>query len=101
MRSWRRFARAATRACERSCASRRSTASGAVSRLSIGGRRRGTDLAVLDRVGVTAPIVGVGKPEQLDDAVAATSLRLTPEEMHALGQPYLPHPVAGIEVPFG
>jgi len=42
---------------------------------------------------VAAPIVGATKPHHLDDAVAALSVRLTPEEIAALEAPYLPHPV--------
>jgi 1-deoxyxylulose-5-phosphate synthase len=42
---------------------------------------------------VTAPIVGASKPHHLDDAVAALSLNLTPEEIAALEEPYVPHPV--------
>jgi len=48
---------------------------------------------------VTSPIVGASKPGHLEDAVAALSLRLTPEEIAALEQLYVPHPVVGIEVP--
>jgi aryl-alcohol dehydrogenase-like predicted oxidoreductase len=44
---------------------------------------------------VTAPIVGASKPHHLDDAVAALSLNLTPEEIAALEEPYIPHPVVG------
>jgi aryl-alcohol dehydrogenase-like predicted oxidoreductase len=44
---------------------------------------------------VTAPIIGASKPEHLDDAVAALSLQLTPEETEALQELYVPHPVAG------
>ncbi|TBW37619.1 aldo/keto reductase [Siculibacillus lacustris] len=44
---------------------------------------------------VTAPIVGASKPQHLDDAVAALSLALTPEEIATLEAPYLPHAVAG------
>ncbi len=47
------------------------------------------------RPGVTAPIVGASKPAHLQDAVAALSLRLTPEEVAALEAPYIPHAVAG------
>jgi aryl-alcohol dehydrogenase-like predicted oxidoreductase len=70
-------------------------------------RRRGVSRAqvalawLADQPGVTAPIVGVAKSEQLDDAVAAASLHLTADEMRALAEPYVPHAVAGIEVPFG
>ncbi|MGC8481507.1 MAG: aldo/keto reductase [Acidimicrobiales bacterium] len=44
---------------------------------------------------VTAPIVGVTKRSQLDDAVASVSLRLTEEEIARLEEPYQPHGVAG------
>ncbi len=44
---------------------------------------------------VTAPIVGASKPQHLDDALAALSLNLTPEEIAALEEPYVPHPVVG------
>ena len=47
--------------------------------------------------GVTAPIVGASKPAQLDDAVAALSLTLQPDEVAALEAPYLPHAVVGFE----
>ncbi len=44
---------------------------------------------------VTAPIIGAGKPQHLTDAVAALSLNLTAEEIAALEEPYVPHPVVG------
>lgn len=44
---------------------------------------------------VTAPIVGASKPQHLDDAVAALSLKLTDEEIKALEEPYTPHAIAG------
>lgn len=44
---------------------------------------------------VTAPIVGASKLHHLDDAVAALSLNLTPEEISLLEEPYAPHPVVG------
>jgi aryl-alcohol dehydrogenase-like predicted oxidoreductase len=44
---------------------------------------------------VTAPIVGASKPHHLQDAVAALSVHLTPEEIAALEEPYIPHPVLG------
>jgi 1-deoxyxylulose-5-phosphate synthase len=50
---------------------------------------------LLHKPGVTAPIVGATKPEQLSDAVAAVEVKLTPEEIAALEAPYAPHPVAG------
>jgi 1-deoxyxylulose-5-phosphate synthase len=48
---------------------------------------------------VTAPIVGASKLAHVDDAVAALSLNLTAEEIAELEEPYVPHAVAGIEVP--
>ena len=36
-----------------------------------------------------------GRPRSLEDAVAAVSLKLTPEEIASLEEPYIPHPVAG------
>ena len=44
---------------------------------------------------VTAPIVGVSKPEQLDQLVAALDIELDDEECEALETPYVPHPVLG------
>jgi aryl-alcohol dehydrogenase-like predicted oxidoreductase len=44
---------------------------------------------------VTSPIVGVTKPQHLEDAVAAVDLELTPEEFASLEEPYTPHPVVG------
>ena len=44
---------------------------------------------------VTAPIIGASKPNHLDDAVAALSLKLPPEETAALEAPYVPHPIVG------
>lgn len=50
---------------------------------------------VLSRPGITAPIIGASKPHHLDDAVAALSIALAPEEMAFLEEPYRPHPVLG------
>jgi aryl-alcohol dehydrogenase-like predicted oxidoreductase len=44
---------------------------------------------------VTSPIVGATKPHHLTDAVAALSLKLTPDEAKSLEEPYTPHPVLG------
>jgi len=46
---------------------------------------------------ITAPILGVSKPPHLDDALAALKIKLTPEQMAALEEPYVPHPIAGHE----
>ena len=50
---------------------------------------------VLHQDVVTAPIIGASKPHHLEDAVAALSMKLTPEEIASLEEPYLPHPVLG------
>jgi aryl-alcohol dehydrogenase-like predicted oxidoreductase len=44
---------------------------------------------------VSAPIVGVGKPHHLEDAVASLDLELTADEVAALEEHYVPHAVAG------
>ncbi|AOK56077.1 aldo/keto reductase [Burkholderia stagnalis] len=50
---------------------------------------------LLQKSGVTAPIIGASKARHLEDAVAALSLELTAEEIAALEAPYVPHAVAG------
>jgi 1-deoxyxylulose-5-phosphate synthase len=50
---------------------------------------------LLQKPGVTAPIVGATKLEHLDDAVAAEQLTLEPEEIARLEEPYLPHTISG------
>jgi aryl-alcohol dehydrogenase (NADP+) len=50
---------------------------------------------ILRQPGVTAPIIGVTKVEQLDDAVAALDVVLDDEECRRLEEPYVPHPVLG------
>ena len=44
---------------------------------------------------VTAPIIGASKPQHLDDAVAALTLKLEAAEIAQLEAPYVPHTVAG------
>lgn len=74
---------------------------GVVDRLSEIAGKRGVPRAqvalawLLAKPGVTAPIVGASKPHHLEDAVAALSVKLSPEEIAALEEPYLPHPVLG------
>ena len=51
---------------------------------------------MLGKAPVTAPIIGVSKPAQLDDALAALGLKLDAAEVAALEAPYEPHAVAGI-----
>jgi aryl-alcohol dehydrogenase-like predicted oxidoreductase len=50
---------------------------------------------LMQKPGITAPIVGATNVEHLDDAVAAQSLQLAPEEIAALEAPYVPHQVTG------
>jgi aryl-alcohol dehydrogenase (NADP+) len=50
---------------------------------------------LMNKPGITAPIIGASKPQHLSDALAALNLKLTPEEMAALEEPYIPHPIAG------
>jgi aryl-alcohol dehydrogenase-like predicted oxidoreductase len=50
---------------------------------------------LLSQPGVTAPIVGATKPKHLEDAVEALSIKLTPKEVEALEEPYVPHWIAG------
>jgi aryl-alcohol dehydrogenase-like predicted oxidoreductase len=50
---------------------------------------------ILSKPVITAPIVGATKPHHLDDAVAALSVQLTPDEIHHMEEAYQPHPVIG------
>jgi aryl-alcohol dehydrogenase (NADP+) len=50
---------------------------------------------LLSRPGVTAPIVGASQTWQLEEAVKALEVTLTPEDSAALEAPYRPHPVLG------
>ncbi len=50
---------------------------------------------VRQQPGITAPIVGATKLSHLDDAIASLAVTLAPEELRALGAPYVPHAVAG------
>jgi aryl-alcohol dehydrogenase-like predicted oxidoreductase len=51
---------------------------------------------VIQKAGITAPIIGASRVGHLEDAMAALALRLTAEEIAALEAPYVPHPVSGI-----
>jgi 1-deoxyxylulose-5-phosphate synthase len=55
---------------------------------------------LLQKEPVTAPIIGATKMSHLEDAVAALSIKLTPEEISFLEDPYVPHPVYGFNVGF-
>jgi aryl-alcohol dehydrogenase-like predicted oxidoreductase len=50
---------------------------------------------LLQRPGVTAPIVGATKLGHVEDALAAEQLSLSEEEIAALEEPYVPHAIAG------
>lgn len=50
---------------------------------------------LLHQPAVTAPIIGASKPHHLTDALAATDLKLSTDEIAALEEPYVPHPVLG------
>lgn len=50
---------------------------------------------LLQKPGVTAPIVGASRPQHLEDAVAALAVKLSAEEVARLEEPYVPHAVAG------
>ena len=50
---------------------------------------------LLSRKGISAPIVGASKMQHLDDAIAATELKLDDDEIKALSKPYMPHRVLG------
>ena len=50
---------------------------------------------LLQKKGVTAPIVGATKPHHLEDAAAALSVKLSPEDVAYLEEAYVPHPVMG------
>ena len=72
-----------------------------VDRLKELSEKRGTPMAtlalawMLNKPVITSPIVGATKPNHLTDAVAALSVKLTPEEITSLEEPYIPHPVLG------
>jgi aryl-alcohol dehydrogenase-like predicted oxidoreductase len=51
---------------------------------------------LLTKPAITAPIVGATKPHHLQDAVAAVSLKLSPDEIASLEELYTPHPVLGL-----
>lgn len=45
--------------------------------------------------GIASPIIGATKARYFDDAVGAFDLRLTPEDIAYLEEPYVPHPIVG------
>lgn len=50
---------------------------------------------LLHKPSITSPIIGASKPQHLEDAVAALSLKLSDQEIKSLEAPYLPHVIAG------
>ncbi len=50
---------------------------------------------LLSQEAVAAPIVGASTIEHIDDAVSATEITLSAEEIDFLQEPYAPHPVMG------
>ena len=72
-----------------------------VDRLSELASRRGESNAklgyawLLHQPGLAAPIVGASNVDQIEEAVAATEVKLSDEEIQHLNEPYKPHPVLG------
>ena len=72
-----------------------------VGRVSEIARKRGVPQAqialawILQKPYITSPIIGATKMQHLDDAVAALAVKLSPEEIASLEEPYAPHPVVG------
>jgi len=50
---------------------------------------------LLHQPGVTAPIIGASKMAHLEEDIAAIDIKLSPEELDTLQEPYQPHPVLG------
>ena len=50
---------------------------------------------ILSKPGVTSPIIGASKMPHLDEALKAIEIKLTPEEVKSLEEPYEPHPILG------
>ena len=51
---------------------------------------------ILQKPGVTSPIIGATKLPHLDDLVKALDVKLDASEIKALEEPYQPHPVLGM-----
>ena len=50
---------------------------------------------LLQKQPVTAPIIGATKIAHLEDAIGALDVKLTPEEIASLEEPYVPHRIVG------
>lgn len=55
---------------------------------------------MLQKAPVVAPVIGATKLSHLETAVEALSVKLSPEEMTYLEEPYLPHALVGL-IPYG
>ena len=72
-----------------------------IQRVSDLAEKRGVPMAqvalawMLSKPLITAPIIGATKPHHLEDAIAALSVQLTPDEIKHLEEAYQPHPVIG------
>ncbi|PLT29876.1 aldo/keto reductase [Peribacillus deserti] len=50
---------------------------------------------LLQKEPVTAPIIGATKISHLEDAIGALTIKLTPDEIESLEEPYVPHSIIG------
>lgn len=50
---------------------------------------------LLQKETITSPIIGATKISHLEDAIGALSIKLTPEEIASLEEPYIPHKIVG------
>jgi aryl-alcohol dehydrogenase-like predicted oxidoreductase len=50
---------------------------------------------MLQKPFITSPIIGATKPQHLDDAVAALSVKLDDGGNRRVEEPYVPHPIVG------
>jgi 1-deoxyxylulose-5-phosphate synthase len=50
---------------------------------------------MLQKPGVSSPIIGASKAYQLDEAVGAVGIGLSDEEVRRLEEPYIPHRILG------
>jgi len=52
---------------------------------------------LLHKTPVVAPVIGASGIAQLESAVGSVSIKLSPEEMSYMEEPYVPHPIVGHE----
>ena len=55
---------------------------------------------LLHKDAVSAPVIGATKISHLESAVEAVDLKLDPDDIAFLEEPYTPHPVVGL-IPYG